>query len=112
MATEYQITENQLAEFLEDLSQEDNTTVTLQDGQASILDSMTVEGGATDGTTASEPQTTSEESCLNPNGKNDLMLIMTPEKQDKTPELSKHWYSDPTPARNEVVMKTTHPVNQ
>ena len=30
------------------------------------------------------------------------MLIMTPEKQDKTLELSKHWSVDSTPARNEV----------
>ena len=28
---------------------------------------------------------------------------MTPEKQDKTLELSKHWSVDPTPARNEVI---------
>ena len=33
--------------------------------------------------------------------KNDLILIMTPEKQDKTLELSKHWSVDSTPARNE-----------
>ena len=37
--------------------------------------------------------------------KNDLILIMTPEKQDKTLELSKHWSVDSTPARNEVIMK-------
>ena len=42
--------------------------------------------------------------------KNDLILIMTPEKQDKTFELSKHWSADSTPARNEVIMKTTYPV--
>ena len=42
--------------------------------------------------------------------KNDLILIMTPEKQDKTLELSKHWSADSTPARNEVIMKTTYPV--
>ena len=42
--------------------------------------------------------------------KNDLILIMTPEKQDKTPELSKHWSADSTPAGNEVIMKTTYPV--
>ena len=35
------------------------------------------------------------------NRKNDLILIMTPEKQDKTLELSKHWSVDSTPARNE-----------
>ena len=35
---------------------------------------------------------------------------MTPEKQDKTSELSKHWSADSTPARNEVIMKTTYPV--
>ena len=40
------------------------------------------------------------------------MLIMTPEKQDKTLELCKHWFPDSTLARNEVIMKTTHPVNQ
>ena len=45
----------------------------------------------------------------NCNRKNNLILIMTPEKQDKTLELSKHWS---TPARNEVIMKTTYPVNQ
>ena len=49
--------------------------------------------------------------CLH-NRKNDLILIMTPEKQDKTLELSKHWSPDSTPARNEVIMKTTYPVNQ
>ena len=42
--------------------------------------------------------------------KNDLLLIMTPEKQDKTSELSKHWSVDSTPARNEVIMKRTYPV--
>ena len=44
--------------------------------------------------------------------KNDLILIMTPEKQDKTLELSKHWSVDstPTPARNEVITKRTYPV--
>ena len=35
-----------------------------------------------------------------------------PKKQDKTLELSKHWSPDSTPARNEVIMKTTYPVNQ
>ena len=44
------------------------------------------------------------------NRKNDLILIMTPEKQDKTSELSKHWSADSTPARNEVILKRTHPV--
>ena len=44
------------------------------------------------------------------NRKNDLILIMTTEKQDKTLELSKHWSADSTPARNEVIMKTTYPV--
>ena len=44
------------------------------------------------------------------NSKNDLILIMTPEKQDKTLELSKHWSVDSTPARNEVIMKRTYPV--
>ena len=42
--------------------------------------------------------------------KNDVILIMTPEKQDKTLELSKHWSVDSTPARNEVIMKRTYPV--
>ena len=42
--------------------------------------------------------------------KNDLILIMTPEKQDKSLELSKHWSADSTPAKNEVIMKTTYPV--
>ena len=44
------------------------------------------------------------------NRKNHLILIMTPEKQDKTLELSKHWSVDSTPARNEVIMKRTYPV--
>ena len=44
------------------------------------------------------------------NRKNDLILIMTKEKQDKTLELSKHWSVDSTPARNEVIMKRTYPV--
>ena len=44
------------------------------------------------------------------NRKNDLILIMTPEKQDKTLELSKHWSVYSTPARNEVIMKRTYPV--
>ena len=44
------------------------------------------------------------------NRKNDLIIIMTPEKQDKTLELSKHWSVDSTPARNEVIMKRTYPV--
>ena len=45
------------------------------------------------------------------NRKNDLILIMTPEKQDnKTLELSKHWSVDSTPARNKVIMKRTYPV--
>ena len=47
---------------------------------------------------------------MNENRKNDLILIMTPEKQDKTLELSKHWSVDSTPARNEVIMKRTYPV--
>ena len=37
---------------------------------------------------------------------------MTPEKQDKTLELSKHWSPDSILARNEVIMKKTYPVNQ
>ena len=44
------------------------------------------------------------------NRKNDLILIMTPEKQDKTLELRKHWSVDLTLARNEVIMKRTYPV--
>ena len=44
--------------------------------------------------------------CLQ-NRKNDLILIMTPEKQDKTLELSKNWSVDSTPARNEVILKRT-----
>ena len=44
------------------------------------------------------------------NRKNDLILIMTPEKQDKTLELSKPWSVDSTPAGNEVIMKRTYPV--
>ena len=47
---------------------------------------------------------------LDANRKNDLILIMTPEKQDKTLELSEHWSVDSTPARNEVIMKRTYPV--
>ena len=43
------------------------------------------------------------------NRKNDLILIMTPEKQDKTLELSKHWSVYSTLARNEVIMKRTYP---
>ena len=38
--------------------------------------------------------------------------MMTPEKQDKTLELSKHWSADSTPARNEVIMKRTYPVKK
>ena len=44
------------------------------------------------------------------NRKNYLILIMTPEKQDKALELSKHWSVDSTPARNELIMKRTYPV--
>ena len=36
---------------------------------------------------------------------------MTPEKQDKTLELSKPWSVDSTLARNEVIMKTIYLVN-
>ena len=36
---------------------------------------------------------------------------MTPEKQDKTSELSKHWSPDSTLAINELIMKTTYPVD-
>ena len=46
------------------------------------------------------------------NRKNDLILIMTPEKQDETLELSKHWSPDSTLTRNEVIMKITYLVNQ
>ena len=52
-----------------------------------------------------EPMTKQQE-----NRKNDLILIMTPDKQDKTLDLSKHWSVDSTPARNEVIMKRTYPV--
>ena len=41
-----------------------------------------------------------------------LLLIMTPEKQDRTSELSKHWSPNLTLARNVVIMKTAYPVNQ
>ena len=44
------------------------------------------------------------------NRKNDRILIITPEKQDKTLELSEHWSVDSTLARNEVIMKRTYPV--
>ena len=44
------------------------------------------------------------------NKKDDLILIMTSEKRDKTLELSKHCSEDSTLARNEVIMKTTYPV--
>ena len=44
------------------------------------------------------------------NRKNDLILIMTSEKQDKPLELSKHWSADSTLARNKVIMKKTYPV--
>ena len=44
------------------------------------------------------------------NRKNDLILIMTPEKQDKTLQLRKHWSVDSTQARNEVIMKRKYPV--
>ena len=47
----------------------------------------------------------------NLNRKNDLILIMTPEKQDKTLELRKHQSADSTPTRNEVIMKMIYPVN-
>ena len=50
------------------------------------------------------------DSRLSPNRINNLILIMTPDKQDKTLELSKHWSVDSTPARNEVIMKRTYPV--
>ena len=43
---------------------------------------------------------------MNQNRKNDFILVMTPEKQDRTSELSKHYSPDSTPTRNEVVMKT------
>ena len=36
------------------------------------------------------------------NSKDDLILNMTQEKQDRTSKLSKHWSPDSTPARNEV----------
>ena len=42
----------------------------------------------------------------------DHNLITYRIKQDKTLELSKHWSPDSTPARSEVIMKMTYPVNQ
>ena len=57
-----------------------------------------------------EAYQTHEDCAYGYNSKNDLILIMTPEKQDKTLELSKHWSVDSTPARNEVIMKRTYPV--
>ena len=45
------------------------------------------------------------------NSEDDLILNMTPEKQDKTSEFSKRWSPDSAPARNEVIMKTTCPIN-
>ena len=42
--------------------------------------------------------------------KKNVMLLMTPEKQDKTLELSKDQCVDSTPARNEVILKRTYPV--
>ena len=51
---------------------------------------------------------TAKKCTIYQNRKNDLILIMTPEKQDKTLELSKHWSADSTPARNEVIMKRTY----
>ena len=35
---------------------------------------------------------------------------MTPEKQEKSSELSKHWSANSKLARNEVIMKRTYPV--
>ena len=52
------------------------------------------------------------ETRISENRKNDLLLIMTPEKHDRTSEFSKHWSPDSTPARNEVIMKMTYAVNQ
>ena len=49
--------------------------------------------------------------ALEDNRKNDLILIMTPEKQDKTLELSKHWFVDSTPERNEVITKASESTN-
>ena len=56
--------------------------------------------------------TSRETHQVHENRENDLILIMTAEKQDKILELSNHWSPDSTPARNEVIMKTTYPVNQ
>ena len=42
------------------------------------------------------------------NRENDLILIMTPEKQGKSLEFSKHWSVDSTPARNEMIMNRTY----
>ena len=52
------------------------------------------------------------QSCSFANRKDDLILNMTPEKQDKTSELSKQLSPETTPARNKVIMKTTYPVHQ
>ena len=46
------------------------------------------------------------------NSRDHLILNMTPEKQDKSLELGKHWSPGLTPVRNEVIMKTSYPVNQ
>ena len=46
------------------------------------------------------------------NSKDNLILNMTQEKRDKSSELSKHWSPDSTMVRNEVIMKTTYPLNQ
>ena len=56
-----------------------------------------------------QPGLTMKFFILNYGIKNDLILIMTPEKRDKILELSKHWSADSTPTRNEVIMKTTYP---
>ena len=39
-----------------------------------------------------------------------LYSLWPQKKQDKTLELIKHWSADSTPARNEVIIKTTYPV--
>ena len=45
------------------------------------------------------------------NGKNDLILIMTPEKMGQNFRTEQTLVSDSTPTRNEVIRKTTYPVN-
>ena len=52
-----------------------------------------------------------ESTILTNIAKDELILSMTSEKQEKTSELSKNYFLDPTPARNKAQMKMTYPVN-